>query len=133
MTTIQIHSQVSLDELLNGVEQLSTPDLEHFADQVLAVRARRRAPSLPQREAELLQQINQALPPTLQQRLDELTARRQAEMLTDEEHQELLQIIEQIEHRDAQRVAHLAELAQLRHVAIRTLMNQLGIHPPAYA
>lgn len=133
MTTIQIHSQVSLDELLNGVEQLSTPDLEHFADQVLAVRARRRAPGLPEREAELLQQINQGPPATLQQRLNELTARRQAETLTNEEHQELLQIIEQVEQRDAQRIAHLAELAQLRRVPIRTLMNQLGILPPVYA
>jgi hypothetical protein len=132
MTTIQIQSQVSLDELLTGVEQLSTPDLERFADQVLAVRARRRAPSLPQREAELLQKINQGLPATIQQRFDELTARRQAETLTNEEHRELLQIVEQIEQRDAQRITHLAELAQLRHVHIRTLMNQLGIQPPAY-
>jgi hypothetical protein len=133
MTTIQVHSQVSLAELLDSIEQLSTPDLERFADQVLAARARRRAPALPYREAELLQKIKQALPPAVQQRLDELTALRRAETLSTEEHQELLQLVEQVEQRDADRMAHLAALAHLRQVDVRTLMTQLGIHPPAYA
>jgi hypothetical protein len=133
MTTIQVQSEVSLDALLNGVEQLNTADLEHFADKVLELRAKRRAPSIPRREADLLQQINQGVPQGMQQRFDELTARRRADVLTPEEHQELLQLIDQIEQLDVKRMEGLAELAQLRKVSLRKLMKQLGLRPPAYA
>jgi hypothetical protein len=133
MATIQVQSEISLDALLNGVEQLNTADLEHFADQVLALRAQRRAPSISHREAELLQQINQGVPAGIQQRFNELTARRRANLLTPEEHQELLQLIDQIEQFDVKRVEALSELAQLRKVSLRKLMKQLGLRPPAYA
>ena len=133
MATIQIQSPVSLEALLSGVDQLSTPDLERFANQVLAIRARRRAPSRSPKEAELLHKINQGLSVEAQQRFDLLTAKQRAENLTPEEHDELLALVDEIEQSDAERVAWLAELAQLRSVSIRVLMNQLGIRPPAYA
>ncbi len=132
MATVEVRSQVSLDELLNGVAQLDTPALEHFISQVLTLRAKRIAPSVPKEEAELLQQINQGLPPDVQQRYDELTAKRRAETLTPEEHQELLALVGRIEQADAERVRALTELAQLRNVSVTTLMAELGIRRPAY-
>ena len=90
MPTIEVRSQVSLDELLNGVAQLDMPELERFISQVLTLRAKRIAPCLPKEEAGLLEKINQGLSPEAQQRYDELTAKRRAETLTSEEHQELL-------------------------------------------
>ena len=96
--------------------------------------AQRKAPSLPEREAELLQQINQGLPSKLQQRYDELTAKLVAGILTSTEHQELSQLIDQIELADAGRMQWLIELAQLRNLLLDELMDQLDIHhPPAYA
>ena len=133
MATIQLQSQISLDALVSGVEQLSTPDLEWLTNQVLALRAKRRAPSLPRKEAELLQKINQGLSVEMQQRFNLLTAKRRAETLTSEEYQELLGLVDEIELRDAKRVEYLAELAQLRNISLRMLMKQLGIRPPAYA
>lgn len=133
MTTIQLQSQISLDALVGGVEQLNTADLEWLTNQVLAVRAKRRAPSLPHKEAELLQKINQGLPAETQQRFDLLTAKRRAETLTDAEYEELLALVDEIELRDAKRVEYLVELAQLRSISLRTLMQQLEIRPPAYA
>jgi hypothetical protein len=133
MATIQLQSQISLDALVSGVEQLSTPDLEWLTNQVLALRARRRAPSLSHKETELLQKINQGLPVEMQQRFDLLTAKRRAETLTPEEYEELLTLSDEIELRDAQRVEYLAELAQLRNISLRLLMQQLDIRPPAYA
>jgi hypothetical protein len=55
MPDIQVRSQVSLDELLNGMAQLETPELEHFIAQALTLRARRIAPSLRHGETRLLQ------------------------------------------------------------------------------
>lgn len=133
MPTIQVQSEVSLDALLNGVEQLNTDELEHFADQVLAIRANRRAPSLPLPEAELLQTINQGISQEIQKRFDELTIRRRADILTAEEHQELLQLVDQIEELDAKRMEALGQLAQLRKVSLRTLMSQLDLHIPTDA
>lgn len=133
METIRLQSEVSFDALLNGVEQMNTQDLERFANQVLVIRARRRAPTLPRRESELLQQINQRLPVELEHKFGVLTAKRRSETLTPDEHQELLELVDEIEQRDAKRVEYLAELAQLRNVPLRTLMAQLGIQPPAYA
>ena len=133
MPTVEVRSQVSLEELLNGVAQLDTPELERFISQVLTLRAKRIAPSLLQEEAGLLEQINQESPPDVQQRYDALTARRRAETLTPDEHQELLTLIDSIEQADAERAQALTELAQLRHVSVTTLMAELGIRPPDYA
>jgi hypothetical protein len=133
MPTIEVRSQVSLDELLNGVAQLDTPELERFVSQVLTLRAKRIAPCLPEQEAGLLEKINQGLSPEAQQRYDNLTAKRRAETLTSEEHQELLTLIDCIERADAERAQALADLAWLRKMSLTTLMNALGIHPPDYA
>lgn len=133
MTTIQIHSEVSLAELLNGVKLLDTVALESFADEVLAIRAQRRASNLSQEESELLLKINQGLPIEVRTRFAELNEKRRAETLTEEEHTELLGLIDQIEAHDVERVKNLGKLAQLRNVPVRTLMKQLGIHRPAYA
>jgi len=133
MSTIETRSQVSLDELLNGVAQLDTPELEHFISHVLTLRAKRIAPSLPTEEAEVLEKINQGVPSDIQQRYDELTAKRRAETLTPHEYQELLALIDRIEQADAERVQALTELAQFRKVSVMTLMAELGIRPPPYA
>ncbi len=133
MPAIEVRSQVSLDELLNGVAQLDTRELEHFVSQVLFLRARRMAPSLAKEEAGLLEIVNQGLSPTFQQRYDELTAKRRAESLTPEEHRELLELIDRVERGDAERVRALTGLAQLRNVTVKELMDELGIRPPAYA
>ena len=133
MSTISVQSEVSLDAMIRGVEQLSTPDLEQLVDRVLTIRARRRAPSLSRKETELLRKVNQGLPVGTQQRFDELAAKRRTETLNPDEHQELLQVLDQIEQYDVKRLEALAELAQVRNVSIRVLMKDLGIHPPDYA
>ena len=136
MATVQVTSEVNieLDKVLDGVAKLDTLELEQFLSQVSILLARRKAPSLPERQAELLQEISQSLPIAYQQRYDELTAKLQANDITSVEYQELLQLIDQIELADAERVQYLIELAQLRNLSLDELMDQLNIHhPPAHA
>ena len=78
-------------------------------------------------------QINQGLPAQIQRRFDELVAKRQAKTITLEEMEELIQITDQIEQRDAQRLAALVELARLRGTTLDALMATLGIPPPLSA
>ena len=130
MSTIHIQSEIPLETLLQGVSQLDTNHLEQFAHDVLALRAQRRAPHLPPQEAELLQQINEAvLAPPLQQRLQALLRQRKEGLLTDETQQELIDLMTEVEEKDAQRIILLAELAQLRGVSLREVMEQLGLRP----
>jgi len=131
MTTIPI--EVSTEQLLRAVERLPAQDLDAFVAQVIALRAQRNAPHLTQAETALRRQINAPLAPDLQRRFDELIARRQAETITPDELDELIQITEQIERHDAERLAALGDLARLRQITIPALMDLLGIRAPSYA
>jgi hypothetical protein len=124
---------MSIDELLSAANQLSEPDLEILVNQVLLLRARRRAPVLPAQEAELLVQINQGIPPDLHQCYQALAEKRDAETLTETEYQELLGLSDRIEILAAQRVEALAKLAQLRQVSLLQVVDDLGIESPSYA
>jgi len=84
-------------------------------------------------EAELLQEINQAIPTDIQKYYDELIAKRQDEMLTPEEYKDLLRLTEQVEKLEAQRIKNLVNLAHLRKVSLTELMEYLGIQTPEYA
>jgi CBS domain containing-hemolysin-like protein len=132
MLSVQVRSQVSLEELLKGVAQLEARELEHFVARVLAIRAQRLAPSLIKEEAELLERIGHGLSPADQERYRELMAKRQAETLSPEEHAELLEWTGRIEQADAERVRALSSLAQLRGVSVEEVMTDLGIRTPAY-
>lgn len=128
MSTIQVHVQVSPEELAEAVARLPTAERDQFINRVLALRFPH-APALSPSEAELLLQINQGLPEAVQQRYDELIAGRQAETLTPDEYGELLRLSDQAEQVDAARVTALATLARLRQTTIPQLMRDLGIDP----
>ncbi len=133
MPTISVEAQVSAHELLKAAAQLDNQESEQFVQEAIALQARRKAPSLPRDEATLLQLVNQGVPARLQERYDGLIARRWAECLTSEEHEELLQLTDEIEQIDAQRAEHLAQLAHVRGVSLTQLVNDLGIAPSARA
>ena len=132
MTSVQVTSQINidLDQLLAGVAQLETADLERFTEQVSQLLAQRKVSSLPAQETELLLQINQGLPPETQQRYDQLQAKLQAETISPEAHQDLLTLIDTVEQADAKRLEALMSLAQLRQVSLPDIMAQLDIQPP---
>lgn len=123
--------QASTEQLLNAIAQMPQPELETFVEQVLKLRAQRQAPSLSMAESELLLKINQSIPADLQDRFNELVAKRQALTLTEAEHAELIQLGDRIEQLDADRIESLAALAKLRQRSLREIMQDLGIQPPA--
>lgn len=132
MATIQIQARLSPRDLIQALDQLSTPDLDGVVRQMLALRAHRVAPGVSRNEAELLLKINQGLAPELHVRYAELIGKRREEQLTPEEYQELLALTAQVEGFEAQRVAALAELAQVRQTSLQALMDALHISAPAY-
>jgi hypothetical protein len=131
MPTINIQADVSVEMLVKAAEQLSETELRHFTSQILALHAKRTAPSVTQAEAELLVHINSRLPEDVQRRYDELIAKRDAEMLSDAEYEELLRLTKQVEAFDVARVEALSQLAAHHSVTLSVLMRQLGIESPA--
>lgn len=127
MPTLQLVSELDLDQVLDGMAHLELGDLEQFAFAVNHLVAQRKAPSLPKREAELLQQLNRGLPHFVRQRYALLHEKLLEESLSPAEHSELSNLIDQIEQFDAQRLELLVELAQLRGVDLDFLMAQLGL------
>jgi hypothetical protein len=125
-----------LEAALREIAQREGLDVDTFAVRLLEEQVRQRRlhpPTLPRDEAELLQQIGQGLPGETWERYRELVARRQAETLTPQEHQELIALSDEIEEWNAQRLGLLIRLAQLRKVALRDLMDELGLTAPPYA
>jgi len=118
MPTVQLKAEFSFDELLNVVKQFNSSDLERFALSLRHIQAQRKAPSIPRHESELLLKINQKLPYDIQIAYDHLIAKRQAEALSSEEYQELLDLTAKAEQFEAKRIEAMTELAGLRQTSL---------------
>ena len=83
-------------------------------------------PSTPE-ESALLQIIGRRLSPDDQKRLDYLVEQDEIGEITDAEHSELLAYAEQIESQNVERLEALIELAKLRNVDFKTLINEFKL------
>jgi hypothetical protein len=127
---IRLTPQVDLaiDDLIAGISELETPDLEQFLQKIGRLVARRKSPSATERESILLQAINQSSNALLQNRYAFLSKKQNAGKVSEAEHEELLTVIDKLEILQAQRLENLIELAHLRNVSLDTLMNNLNLN-----
>jgi hypothetical protein len=84
-------------------------------------------------ETDLLTKIYRPLNPVLHQTLSILIQKRDAETLTDDKHQELIQLTHQVETLNVDRITHLAALAKLRQTTLSQLIKDLGLTPIDYS
>ncbi len=84
-------------------------------------------------ETQLLQKIHRPIDPSLHHRLTTLIQQRDAEQLTPDQHQELIQLTQHLEALNVDRVTHLAVLAKLRQTTLSKLIEELGLEPLEYA
>ncbi|MBW4592677.1 MAG: hypothetical protein KME46_07095 [Brasilonema angustatum HA4187-MV1] len=75
-------------------------------------------------EETLLQRIQRRLPTDDQTRLTYLRQRNETGEITETEHQELLGYVDRVERQDAERAEALIQLARLRNVELKTLLNE---------
>jgi hypothetical protein len=130
MAKVSVEASLSSEELLKAVSQLSPPDLDEFVQRVLVLQAQRRMLRVPQSEDVLLREIHRGQPADLKYRYDALAAKRRAETLTHEEHEELLRLTEEVEAHNTRRVESLVQLSLLRHVPLDQLTKDLDLHWP---
>jgi len=124
-------AQPSFDDIFRAIERLDTREVERILSRLLALQAQQRASNLPARETELIQRINQGLPVEKSARYHELMAKRRQGTLPVEEYSELLALTDESERLQAERIQHLAELARLRGMPLRSLMDELVLKPAA--
>lgn len=121
--------QASVSEIIANASQLNNRDLNALLGHLSLLRAQRTAPSLPQKEAALLSQINEGFPTVKWSRLVELDRKMEFEDITDEEAAESLKLAEDLEAYTLRRFENLKKLANLRGVSVERLMQSLGITP----
>lgn len=124
----------SVTRLLEDAARLATKDFEVFFNKIAALRLRRaKAKTLPAKEAELLQQLNESFPAGKWQRLKLLDEKSESGTLSEAEDAELLELAEEYEEISVQRLKILSELAVLRNSSPQLIAEQLGIRPNYHA
>jgi hypothetical protein len=81
----------------------------------------------PNEESDLLKEINLGVSTDTWTEYHTLIAKRQAENLTDEEQEKLIEISDRLEAANVRRMQALIELAELRGQSLSTVMQELGI------
>lgn len=130
MAVVLVQATLTTEDLMAALEQLEPAEAEKVARRLLHLQARRRAPDVSAREAELLREIYRQKRPGFQDRFDQLNAKRRAFALSSEEQEELLHLVEESESFTVRRLEVLGELAQLRQMTLSALMRQLGLKAP---
>ncbi len=118
---------MTASQLLEAADQLPNDELEKFMQQVVHLAAKRRCPSLSEREADLLHQVNLEPDSSRVARYRDLRAKRKTAELTEEETKELLAASDWLEEVHAGRLQAVAEFARLRGVSLAEMMQTLGV------
>jgi deferrochelatase/peroxidase EfeB len=128
MTTINLTLSPELEQRLRteALKQGLEPDL--YILNTLQERLQPSLPTSPPTEADLLQQINIGFSAQTWEQYHTLIAKRHAETLSPEEHDQLIQLSNRLENLNVARVQALIQLANLRNQTLENLMQTLGIN-----
>lgn len=128
MPTVRVSAQLTTNDLLTAAKQLPPEDLRDFLQKAARWQARQdRALVDDGGESALVAAATEKLPVSTERRLKLLLTRSREGTITPKEHEELLQITDSAEHREAQRLEALSELARRRGVDLSEMMRQLGL------
>ena len=128
--TIELPSNIE-QQLLQGATQKGI-SLENYLVQLLshATKSNKKlAENKPLSETDLLQKINSftLLSETEWAEYHRLMLLRRAETLTENEHQQLIDLSKKIEEVNVERLKYLVALSKIRHVSLDTVMSDLGL------
>jgi hypothetical protein len=117
--------------LLQSASQMPLTELETFVHQLNALVVRRKTNNQNAQDTILLDKINQTvLEKSKRQRYQTLIYKLEMESLSDVEHAELMELVEQEEKIRVKRLKYLIQLAQLRNIPLPQLMKNLELTKP---
>jgi len=127
MPTVQVPAQLTVEHLMAAVKQLSPSEWHEFQHQLAAWQAQNGVREATEAELVTCIDVNSRLPAATQRRFNRLRRKRQAEMLTPAEAEELQALWQRVETMNVTRLQALTTLAQRRNTDVRTLMRDLGV------
>jgi hypothetical protein len=117
--------------LLQSVSQMPLVELESFVHQLNAVILRKKTTNEQVQDTILLDKINSTvLDKTKRQRYQALIYILEMKSISDAEHTELMDLVEQEEKIRVKRLKYLIQLAQLRNITLPQLMKNLELTKP---
>lgn len=140
MSTRQVVTQLSVQQLLGAIKQLSADEQHEFERQFKAWQSqadgaqrqagRRVRDKSSETEEDLLARIrlNSRLPENAQRRHNRLRRKFQDETISEAELRELQGLTSRLEWMAVERLEALIELARRRGTELDTLMRELGLH-----
>ena len=132
MATMNSEAQLSTDQLFQAMRQLPPTELEKLLARASKLRGQRPvARRLTRREKELLPQATATVPDEMMACYRALRDKMRAGTITTPEHQQMLALIKEMEAGNVKRISALAELADIRQQPLESVMDELGIKPPA--
>lgn len=129
MTTITLNLSPELEHRLRAEAARQGVEPNRYILNTLQERLQSSPATAQPTEADLLQQINIGFSTQTWEQYHCLIAKRQAETLTPEEHEQLIQLSDRLEKLNVVRIQALIQLAALRSQTLTDLMQTLGIHP----
>lgn len=129
MTTITLNLSPELEHKLCAEAAKQGLEPERYILNTLQERLQPSLPTAQPTEADLLQQINIGFSAQTWEQYHTLIAKRHAETLCPEEHEQLIQLSDRLEKLNVDRIQALIQLATLRNQPLTDLMQTLGISP----
>jgi hypothetical protein len=127
---IQVRTELKVQDLLKGLEQLEVSELEEFIQKALVLKSKKTKPN--KKEKELLLLIQQNFTEEEQVLFNELAEKRELGNLTTEEYAILMEMTIYSEQIAVERARALYELSQLRGKPVKELMQSLNVRPINY-
>lgn len=128
--TIQINLEPNLEKELLHQAQVKGMGIDELI--ITTLKGYLKSSSFYNKESILLQKINEGFSANFWENYHQLITLRQDEKITSEDLNKLIEMTNKMEAANAERLAYLSELAQLRQVSLLQLMNDLGLKSPEY-
>ncbi|MGH9835335.1 MAG: hypothetical protein ACREBD_15050 [Blastocatellia bacterium] len=133
MSTIPVQAQMTLEQLISAVKQLSREDLREFERQFAEWQRqsangtkRRSNGKQAETDAKLIEGTKSDLPAKDRRRLKQLSEKSELGVLTPKELVEYRKLAQRSEGIDVARVEALAELARRRGKSLEEMMKEIG-------
>jgi uncharacterized protein YprB with RNaseH-like and TPR domain len=129
---MSVHNlQISTENLLGVVLQMPDAEYDKFIEKANKLRRKSVKPAWTKTEIKLIKKISDSvLSAEKQLRFNKLVKKRRAEKITETELTELIDLTEESEKLNAERIRMLAKLATSKKKTLSEIMDELEIYPP---
>lgn len=123
--------EIPTENLLQAVVRMPAKEFESFFEKARRLRQKPANSRWTKQQVEIIKEINESVLSTEKQsRYDELVEKRQNEILTENELEELIALTDETEELNVRRLENLVRLALSSQKSVDEVMEELEIYPP---